>query len=565
MTETTARKTSTATPKAYIEGVANGTIVTSEFVRLTIKRHLEDLENAHKRGFSFSEKKGLRVINFFHTFLHHSKGEWAGKRFILSPWQQAFLWILFGWVHADTGFRRFRFAYNELARGAGKSTLAAGVALYLMIADGEGGAELYSAATKKDQARLVHSEAMRMVKKSPFLRKNITSFRDSLSILRSASKFIPLASDEDSLDGLNPHAIIADEVHAWKQRHLWDVLITALGKRRQPMMFAITTAGFDRNSVCYEQHVHSEKVLKGLIQDDTWFAWIAALDEGDDPADERNWIKANPGLGDTVKIEELRTAYNKAKENPGALNAFLRLRLNVWTNSSFGWMPMDKWDECSTEVDIEELLGRPCFGGLDLSTVDDFSAFVLVFPARGDDNLWRVYPRLYLPKETVVEKTKKERIPYDAWAKSGHIILTPGASIDFDFIRKDINTLADKYDIREIGYDRYQAHQIITQLAAEDGIEMVPIAQGALSLNAPTNAVMTKVLDKELAHGGHPVMRWMVSNAVAVEDSNSNIKLDKQKSNKKIDGIAAMIDGFARAIATPLEKVKKYFKPTVWG
>lgn len=561
--ETTTRPTLTTPAEAYIEGVLNGTITTSKFVRLTIERHKKDLEEAHKRGLVFNKRKANRVISFFHNFLHHSKGEWAGKPFILSPWQQAFLWILFGWVHKDTGFRRFRFAYNELARGAGKSTLAAGVALYLLIGDGEGGAELYSAATKKDQARLVHSEAMRMVKKSPFLNKHITSFRDSLSILRSASRFIPLASDEDSLDGLNPHAIVADEVHAWKQRHLWDVLVTALGKRRQPMMFAITTAGFDRKSVCYEQHTYSEKVLTGLIQDDTWFAWIAGLDEGDDPSDERNWVKANPGMGETVKWEELRTAHNKAKEDPGAWNAFLRLRLNVWTNSSFGWMNMDRWTECKERIVFDLLKGRPCFGGMDLSTVSDISAFVLVFPPYGDDKFWRVYPRLYLPKDTIQERTKKARVPYEAWAKAGYFQLTPGSVIDFDFIRNDIASLADVCDIKEVGYDRWNSHQIVTQLTG-DGLLMVPIAQGAQSLNAPTKSVMEKVLKGELAHGNHPVMDWMVSNAVAVYDANNNVRLDKAASSEKIDGVAAMINAFARAIVVPI-KEKKKFKAQVWA
>jgi phage terminase large subunit-like protein len=557
-----ASATTKTTPEKYIEGVLDGSIVVSKFVRQAIERHTRDLETAHQDGLRFDRAKGQRVIDFFHNFLHHSKGEWAGQSFILSPWQQAFLWILFGWVHIDTGFRRFRFAYNELARGAGKSTLAAGVALYLLTADGEGGAELYSAATKKDQAKLVHSEAMRMVKKSPFLRKNITSFRDSLSILRSASKFIPLASDEDSLDGLNPHGIIADEVHAWKQRHLWDVLVTALGKRRQPLLFAITTAGFDRTSVCYEQHTYSEKVLNGTIKDNTWFAWIAGLDEGDDPSDERNWVKANPDLGVIVKWDELRTAHNKAKEDPGAWNAFLRLRLNVWTNSSFGWMNMDRWYACKEDVNPDALKGRPCFGGMDLSTVSDISAFVLVFPPYDGDTLWRILPRLYLPKDTIQERSKKAHLPYDGWAKAGHFQLTPGSVIDFDFIRNDISSLADVYDIKEIGFDRWNSHQIVTQLTG-DGMLMVPIAQGAQSLNAPTKAVMEKVLKGEIAHGNQPVMNWMVSNAVAVYDANNNVRLDKAKSSEKIDGVAAMINAFARAIVVPI-KPKPVFRAQVW-
>lgn len=270
------------TPKDYIEGVKDGSIVVSKLVRLAIERHERDLSTAETRGLKFSEKKAQRVIDFIQKFCKHSKGEWAGKRFKLDAWQQCLIWILFGWVHADTGYRRFKFAYNSLARGTGKTTLAAGIGLYLLVADGEAGAEIFSAATKKDQARLVHGESQRMVSKSPGLRAKVTRFRDSLSVTDTASKFVPLSSDENSLDGLNPHGIIADELHAWRQRHLWDVLVTAMGKRRQPLMFVITTAGYDRHSVCYEQHAYSEKVLSGVIEDDSWFCWVAGLDEGDD-------------------------------------------------------------------------------------------------------------------------------------------------------------------------------------------------------------------------------------------------------------------------------------------
>lgn len=563
MTETMKTVQTPSVAEAYIDSVLNDSIIVSKLVRKTIERHVDDLEHGHKRNLKFSRKKAQRVIEFFHNFLHHSKGEWAGQKFILAPWQQAFLWILFGWVRADSNLRRFRFAYNELARGAGKSTLAAGVALFLMIADKEGGAEIYSAATKKDQAKLVHSEAMRMVKASPFLKKSITSYRDSLSITATASKFIPLASDEDSLDGLNPHAIVADEVHAWPKRHLWDVLVTALGKRRQPMMFAITTAGFDRMSVCYEQHIYSEKVLSGVIEDDTWFAWIAGLDEDDDFNDESLWIKANPGIGDTVKWDEIRAAYKKAKEDPGALNAFLRLRLNIWTQSSTGAFNMDKWDECAFTVDAEALTGKLCFGGLDLSNIDDVSAFVLLFPPDADSALWQVLVRLYLPEDRIELRAKKHRIPYDVWARQGFFNLTPGNIIDYDFIREDILQLAEKYKIQEIGYDAWNSHQIVTQLMS-DGMTMAPIRQGYGSLNAPTTALKEKVLSTTLAHGGHPVLRWMASNAVATEDATGFIKLDKAKSTEKIDGIAALVDAFARAITVEVEDDSPTWVPTVW-
>ncbi|WP_348266422.1 terminase TerL endonuclease subunit [Edaphobacter sp. DSM 109919] len=534
----------------FIEGVLDGTIVTSALVRQTIERHERDLDFGHLRGLRFDRKKAQRVIDFF-GFLRHSKGEWAGHKFILEPWQQAFIWILFGWVHADTSLRRFRFSYTELARGNGKSTLASGVALFLLAADGEGGAEIYSAATKKDQARIVFSESERMVKSSPALRAKIATFRDNLHIVGTASKYQPLSSDKDSLDGLNIHGVIADEVHAWKGRALWDVLVTALGKRRQSLLFAITTAGYDKHSVCFEQHGYSEKVLAGIIEDDTWFCWIAGLDDEDDWEDESNWIKANPALGTMVKIEELRTAAAKAKETPGSLNAFLRLRLNKWTSQHTLWMPMDRWDSCNAAFTPESLHGRECFAGLDLSTTTDISALVLLFPPIETDKRWYVLPHFFIPSENIEDRVKRDRVPYDVWKKQGHLITTDGNVIDYDAIRLKVNELGQLYNIRELMFDRWNATQLTTQLAG-DGFETVQFGQGFTSMNAPTKRLLELVLSSELAHGGNPVLRWMASNVTVKQDPAGNLKPDKSKSTEKIDGIVALCMALGRAsVATP--------------
>jgi phage terminase large subunit-like protein len=471
-------------------------------------------------------------------------------------------WILFGWVRSDTGFRRFRTAVIELARKNGKSTWAAGIALYLTIADGEPGAEIYSVAVKKEQARLVHGEATRMVAKSPSISKVLKRGRDNLHCLATNSKFEPLASEEDSLDGLNPNGIIADEVHAWRNRLLWDVLYTATGARRQPLMLAISTAGYDRNSVFYQQHDYSIKVLKGILEDDSWFVWITSLDEGDDWEDETNWVKSNPNLGTTIRLDELRAAAAKAKASPAELNSFLRLRLNKWTSSHTAWMPMDKWEACATAVSADALKGRPCFGGLDLSTTTDISAFVLLFPPTGDDEKWLVLPHFFLPEDNIEARVKHDRVPYDVWSRQGLFTLTEGNVIDYDAIRSRVNELGKTYDIREIVFDRWNAQQLVTQLTG-DGFEMVELGQGFASLSAPTKRLLELVLSGELAHGGNPVLRWMASNVMVATDPAGNIKPDKSKCIEKIDGIAALIDALARAITAPVKLKAKWFQPFV--
>jgi phage terminase large subunit-like protein len=540
----------------YIAGVISGEIVTGELVRLACQRHVRDLTDAHLRGLRFDRVRAQRVIDFF-KFLRHSKGEWANQEFTLEPWQQALTWILFGWVHTETGYRRFRTAIVELARKNGKSTWAAGIALYLTIADGEQGAEVFSVAVKRDQARLVHGEATRMVAKSPSISKVLKRGRDNLHSLQSNSKFEPLASEEDSLDGLNPHGIIADEVHAWKNRLLWDVLFTAMGARRQPLLLGISTAGYDRESVFFQQHDYSVKVLKGIVEDDSWFCWITCLDETDDWEDETNWIKSNPNLGTTIRIGELRSAAAKAKASPAELNSFLRLRLNKWTTSHTAWMPMDKWELCSTPVDAEALKGRPCFGGLDLSTTTDVSCFSLLFPPLGDDAKWSVLPFFFLPEDAIEQRCKRDRVPYDVWQRQGLFELTPGNIIDYSFIRAKVLEQAAKYQIQEISYDPYNATQIVTELTG-DGLLMVPFRQGEVSMNAPCKRLLELVLTEDFAHGGNPVLRWMASNVMVSVGATGLLKPDKAKSREKIDGISALLNALGRAMVVPVMDVREY-------
>jgi phage terminase large subunit-like protein len=562
MSRTTRASINDHPAEIYAQEAASGRLVCSKWVRLAAQRHLRDREEGAKRGLYFDPRAAQHVIDFY-GFLRHSKGEWAGQPLVLEPWQQFILWVLFGWKRSD-GTRRFREAYVELGRKNGKSTKAAGIGLYLLCADGEPGAEVYCAATKKDQARIVFTEAERMRKASPWLAKRIKKFRDNMNIEGTASKFEPLGSDEDTLDGLNPHGAIVDELHAHKTRAVLDVLTTAMGSRRQPLLFEITTAGFNKESVCWKQHEYAEKVLEGINGDDSFFGFIATLDEGDDWEDEKNWPKANPNLGVSVKLDDLRRLANKAKQDPASLNSFLRLRLNVWTQQDTRWMPMDKWNLCvghslklrdakvlRAEVE-QQLAGRMCYAGLDLSSKIDLTALVFLFPPTEDDALWTILPYFYMPENNVARRVKEDRVQYDVWIREGFITATEGNVVDYEIVEDEVLRARKRFDLRELAFDSWNAQATANRLAKDD-VLMVEFGQGYKSMSEPTKEVMKLVLEKKLAHLANPVLRWNMSNIVIKSDEAGNLKPNKDKSSEKIDGAVALIMALGRAIAHPSE------------
>jgi phage terminase large subunit-like protein len=542
----------------YCRDVISGKIVASRLVRLACKRHLRDLETGKQRGLYFDSEAGQHAVEFF-SFLKHSKGEWAGQSFELSPWEIFIVYVLFGWKKKG-GLRRFSAGYAEVARKNGKSTLCAGIGLYLFFADGEPGAEVYCAATKKDQARIVFKEAERMRKASPALSKRIVSFRDNMNIPGTASKFEPLGADEDTLDGLNIHGAIIDEYHAHKTAKVFDVIDTATAARRQPLTFTITTAGFDRESPCWKQHAYCERVLEEIVPDDSIFIFIAGLDKDDDWEDERNWHKANPNLLVSVKIDDLRRKAHKAKNEPSSLNTFLRLHLNKWTNQDTAWIRMEKWNACVgyplAGIDakvlhdqmLERLAGRLCIIGLDLSSKVDLTAAVKLFPPIEEDPHWIVIPRFFMPADNVDKRVKEDRVPYDVWIREGFITATDGNVVDFDFIRATVLKDCDAFDVREVAFDPWNATQLSTQLI-DDGVTMVEHRQGYASMSEPTKNLGALVLSKKLAHLGNPVLKWMASNIVIKTDEAGNIKPNKNKSGEKIDGLVALIMALGRAAA----------------
>ena len=538
---------------AYAAAVACGDAVTGRLVRLAAARHLRDLETGHARGLRFDEGAAERAIQFYHL-LPHIKGEWAkdGAGMELAPWQAFIVGSLFGWKRTD-GTRRFRTAYVEVARKNGKSTLAAGLGLWLAFLDGEPGAEVYAAATKRDQAKIVWGDARQMVLKTPDLRALIRPFTSNLHSESTASKFEPLGADADTMDGLNIHGAIVDELHAHSSRAVVDVLETATGARRQPLIFYITTAGYDRHSVCWSHHDYTIKVLEETYQDDTWFGFIAGLDEGDRWDDPAVWAKANPNLGVSVKVDDLERKCERARQVPAEQQAFRRLHCNEWTESSTRWLDLAAWDRGNAPVDPEALTGRACYGGLDLSSTTDLTGLVLVFPdgAGGYDVL--AYP--FVPEEALAKRAERDRVPYPVWREQGHLTATDGNVVDYEVVETVITGLAERYDLRELAIDRWNSTATQTRLTAA-GITVVPFGQGFASMTAPAKELERLVLEGRIRHGGHPVLRWCIGNTVVQQDAAGNIKPAKDKSTERIDLTVALVMALGRAMVhAPTESV----------
>lgn len=541
----------------YARDVISGKIVACKWVKLACARHMQDLQHGQQRGLYFDEEAAERVLRFV-GLLRHSKGKWGrngGELVILEPWEQFIIWVAFGWKQAD-GRRRFRTLWLEVARKNGKSTLGAALGIYLAFADGEPGAEVYSAATKRDQARLVHAEAIRMVRKNSQLKKHVRIYKDNLSLELTASKYMPLGADADSTDGLNVHGVVADEVHQWKSREMWDVLETATGSREQPMIIAITTAGVDRRSVCYEKHEYTRKVLDGWkdhsYEDDTWFGVIYTLDEGDDWRKESCWIKANPNLGVSKNLDDLQMKAHRAVQMTSALNNFLRRELNVWVQGEVKWMNMDEWRKCVGDIPALELVtrlkGMTAYGGLDLGSTSDITAFVLVFLDE-EDNIY-VLCRFWIPEDNMLIRSRDDGVHYQKWVKEGYIEATPGNVIDYEWIFEQIEQDLDMFDIDQIAFDRWGAARVVQVLEAK-GATMVQFGQGFASMNPPMKELERLVLSKKIIHGNNPVLTWMADNLVARVDPAGNIKPDKEKSREKIDGMVALIMAIDLALRHP--------------
>ncbi|WP_256310490.1 terminase large subunit [Tissierella carlieri] len=496
----------------------------------------------------FNEDKAKHAVNFINN-LKHTKGQWRGVPFDLLPWQDRIIRDVFGTVK-NNGYRQYNTAYVEIPKKNGKSELAAAIALYLTCGDGEWGAEVYGCAADRQQASIVFDVAVEMVEQSPALKKRI---KPIMSVKRLVYKptnsfYQVLSAEAFTKHGLNVHGVIFDELHAQPNRDLFDVMTKGSGDARlQPLFFLITTAGTDRNSICFEQHQKAVDLLEGRKIDHTFYPVIYGIKDDDDWMDERNWYKANPSLDHTIDIEKVRNAFNSAKENPAEENIFRQLRLNQWVKQSTRWMQMDKWDECNFEVNPGSLIGRECYGGLDLSSSIDITAFVLVFPPRYEEEKYIILPYFWIPEENLKLRVRRDHVPYDIWEQQGYIKTTEGNVVHYGFIESFIEELGTRYNIKEIAFDRWGAVQM-TQNLDGMGFTVVPFGQGYKDMSPPTKELMKLTLEKKIAHGGNPVLRWMMDNIYVKTDPAGNIKPDKEKSTEKIDGAVATIMALDRAI-----------------
>lgn len=498
----------------------------------------------------FSVDSADRVVRFFERLLVLTKGEFAGLPFILSEWQeQEIIRPLFGTIRPD-GLRQYRTAYVEIPRKNGKSTLAAGLALYMLFADGEQGAEIYGAASDKEQASIVFNVAAEMVRRSPELarRCKIIDSQKRIVVHSTGSFYRAIPAEEAQAHGFNAHAVIFDELHTQPNRSLWDVLSTSFGARSQPLLFAITTAGYDTHSICWEQHEYAEKIERGVIDDPTYFAYIKSAPREADWTSEKVWQDANPALGEFRNLEEMRMMCKRAMETPSFENTFRRLYLNQWTSQSVRWLPLIAWDECNREVQEKSLKKRPCWAGLDLASTTDIAALVYVFPFERPDGKYQyqVLPRFFIPEENMHERVRRDKVPYDVWVRKGLVTATAGNVIDYAWIIQQIEKDSEIFDIKEIAYDRWGATKLIQDLE-EVVKEVVPFGQGYASMSPPTKELLNLVLSKQIDHGGNPVLRWMADNMVVKQDPAGNIKPDKSKSTEKIDGMVALIMAIDRA------------------
>ena len=501
------------------------------------------LETSH-----YDKKKADRAVTFIEN-LCHTKGKWAGTRFWLLPWQEQLIRDIFGIVKPD-GNRQFRTAFVEICKKVGKSELAAAVALYLLYADNEPSAEVYGAAADRQQASIVFDVARQMVEMSPALMKRSKLMSATKRIVNygNAGFYQVLSAEVGSKHGFSISGLVFDEIHTQPNRQLYDVLTKYSSDARQnPLHFIITTAGNDRHSIAFELHTKAIDIIEGRRVDPTFYPVVYGLKDDEDWEDEANWYKVNPSLGYTVDIERLRDAYREAKQNPADEITFKWLRMNMWVSSTTSWIPDAIFMKGNEPIDMRMLEGRDCYAGLDLSSTGDITALVLMFPPRDADEKYILVPYFWVPEETIPQRVKANSVPYDVWEKQGYLLATEGNVIHYDFIEKFICDLAEKYHILEIAVDRWNATHMIQNLE-DQGFTMVPFGQGFASMSTPTKEFYRLLMEGQIIHAGHPVLRWMAGNVVVETDAAENIKVTKAKSREKIDGIVASIMALDRCL-----------------
>jgi phage terminase large subunit-like protein len=504
----------------------------------------------------FDEAKAHKALTFIATYLRHTKGRWDGVPFELLPWQRELITTLFGTVDND-GRRQYRTAYVEIPKKNGKTELGAAVALYLLFADGEPQAEVYSAAADREQASIVYHAARRMIELSPALAKRCKVIDSTKRIVHNnGSHYRVLSAEAYTKHGYSPHGVIFDELHAQPNRELVDTLTLGSGAARaQPLFFLITTAGNDRHSICYEYHEYARQVRDGIIDDQTFLPVLYGIDEEADWTDPAVWREANPSMGQTITEEDMAAECRRAEQVPALENKFRQLRLNQWVKQESRFIPMVAWDACDERPAEESFRGAVFYGGLDLATTTDVAAFVAVHA--DDGGRFNALARFWIPEDNIDERVRRDKVPYDQWVREGWIEATPGNVVDYRTIRERIIEFGTEHELRELAYDRWGATQLSQDLD-EEGLTVVPFGQGYSSMSGPTKELLRLILDGSLRHGGNPVLRWMADNMVVRSDPAGNIKPDKERSSEKIDGIVALVMALDRAIRNGADTTSVY-------
>ena len=533
-----------------MDAVKAGTIPACKFVKQAVERQRRNLRTWATSGpYLFDEEEAGEWCEFAEE-LPHIKGPLAGQNIRLEGWQCFILTTVFGWRKRSTGTRRFRRVYIEVPRGNAKSTLSSGVGLKAAFADGEGGAEVYSAATTRDQARIVFKDAQAMARRRPELCRELGVEVLAHDIVQSstASKFTALASDSNSLDGLNIHFAAVDELHAHKTREVYDVLETGTGKRPQSMLWSITTAGSDRAGICYELRTYTTKVLSGVIEDESHFGIIYTIDDGDDWTDETSWRKANPNWGVSVQPDVVAQLAAKAMQMPAAQANFKTKHLDVWVNADQAWMDMRAWDRCADpELTLDQFAGETCYVGLDLASKTDIAARVVVFPKVIDGQAhYYLFGRYFLPEQAIDDGRNSQ---YRGWATQDLVTVTPGDVLDFQAVEDDVLAISSAHQVAEVAYDPWQATQLAQRLQA-NGATTVEFRNTVGNFSAPMKELDALARSGRLHHNGDPVLTWMVSNVVCHTDAKENIYPRKERPENKIDGVIAAITALGRAMVS---------------
>ena len=486
--------------------------------------------------FYFDKEAASKAIGFIETFCTHTKGELAGKPLLLEDWQKKIIGDLFGWKE-ENGLRKYRTAFIEIPRKNGKSTLCAAIGLYMLFSDDERGSEVYSAAGDRAQAGIVFEIAKRMIITNAELTKRSKVFRNSITNESKGNFYQAISSDSKTKHGFNANCIIFDELHTQPNRDLWDTLLTSTGSRRQPLCIAITTAGYDRQSICYEVYDYAKKIKDEIIEDSSFYSAIYEAELDSDITDEEVWKKANPNYGISLRKEYMKRESQRAVDVPSYQNTFKRLMLNMWTDSQTAWIGAKEWELCQGDIDLKELKNKECWAGLDLASTRDISALVLLFK---EDEKFIVVPYFFIPEDNAKKRSERDKVDYITWQNQNHLTFTNGDVADYNFIKEKIMELGNEFRIQSICYDRWNASQLVIDLTNE-GVPMEPFGQGFQSMAAPSKQLESLILSKQILHNGNPVLKWMISNTVMEEDAAGNIKPSKKKSSEKIDGVVSLI------------------------